>query len=163
MPKRKQKKIGKIPEKYFSKNYMKLPLAKKIAVRRKMNKECRRINTEAENVSDGIKKLNEKLQDWRKFFKEEKLREAKQRLYELNSARRKLFGQCDEFKVFAKQYFKMFEPHEWITLPGIGGIESNALEMFMHKSLVLLREAERFSENARETIDGIEVLRRKYS
>lgn len=129
---------------------------------RKIRNECAGFNTDAKKVADDVKKLNARLVEWRKFLEKDKLEKAMERFGELSSERMRLMDQIDKLIAFAEPYFTSLNPHEWKSSFS-GAIESNPVEVRIHKSWTLLREAEKFGKEAIERIRNIEVLKRRYA
>jgi hypothetical protein len=146
--------MAKIPRNALSKKFLGLHWKKKIAVMKKMRQECIGLNAEMINVADAVKKLNAGLDNYRNFLENGKLEEAKEKLGKLSVARTNLLKKVGEFGVFAKQYLTSYNPHKFI--------ESNPVEVWVHKTWELSREAERYIEKARETVQFIEKLKQKH-
>ncbi len=112
----------KIEKRFFSTTFKRLPLKKKVAVRRELEKNSKNLAEKTQKLVDQFQEFHTNMKNFSFIKAEEKLRDFGHRHYRLSQDIAKLEAK-------AKPYFVGFDPHShW-------GPSQNPIDIRLHKAL----------------------------
>ena len=150
--------VGRVPKKFFSEKYKRLPKNKMLVVRRKLKQDAVKLNESGIKLADDAKKLFEGTLDAQAESgpKAVDVRGTKMQHYQLTQRRKTLLEQISEFEKYARQYFASFAPFH-----GHMSRSENPVEFVTHKTYRLIGEFDSYVKNLGEFLEIVEVQQRK--
>jgi hypothetical protein len=150
--------LGRVPKKFFSGKYRRLPKKGMFVVRRKLEQDTLKIKECGIELVGDAKKLYEGTLNaqGKSGPKAVNVRNTKLQKYQLTQRRKKLMEEISEFEKYARQYFTSFIPSDARKTRS-----ENPLERIIHKTYRTIEEFDSYIKHLGEFLEIVEVQQRK--